>query len=168
MFFPLIALVPTIAESLSTAKIETNRLIFILLPLIICVLLIPSLFNIIYAPPFYFFYQSPKLSYINENCKNSEYIYAGPFMPGLYFAAKKNQPTPFSFLITNHQTEEQFLQAKKDLEAKKPICIIMDYEMVEKFKYNRNNPVDQYIDNHYHLVKTINHTQIYKLNSSSQ
>jgi hypothetical protein len=164
MLFPLISLMPTMAESLALAKIKTDRFIFLLLPVIICVLFIPSLFNIINEPPLYFFYQSPKLKYIKENCLSSRYIYAGPFLPGLYFAAQKLQSTPFSFLITNHQTSEQFIQAKNDLEIKKPLCAVLDYEMVKKFKYDKNNAVDQYIKDHYHLVKTISYTQIYKIN----
>jgi hypothetical protein len=165
MLFPLISLTPMMAEALALAKIETDRFIFILLPLIVYSLFVPSLFNVLcYTPPFFFFDKSPKLEYIKENCRNSNYIYAGPFLPGLYFATGKLQPTPFSFLITNHQTEEQFLQAKNNLERKKPLCAILDYEIVQKFKYNKNNSIDQYINNHYHLIKIMGYTLIYKIN----
>lgn len=85
-----------------------------------------------------------------------EIIYAGPFMPGLYFELKKKNPTPYGILVTNHQTEEQIKEAAEKIEQNPPLCAIINYQMVNKFKHNINNPVDIFILNNYETIKTLN------------
>ncbi len=103
------------------------------------------------------------VQYVNNNCE-SPYIYAGPFIPGVYFETEKLNATAYPFLITNQQTQSQFEDAVKDLELKKPDCAILQYAIVEKFSYDKNNPMGNYINAKYHLEKKINRLLIYKIN----
>ncbi len=102
-------------------------------------------------------------NFIDTHCK-SNYIYAGPFIPGAYFHFSKLNPTSFDWLITNHQTENQFKQALDQIKEKQPDCAILSYSNVVKFKYNRNNIVDNYLRNNYKIIKNYNsNTKIYKI-----
>jgi hypothetical protein len=88
---------------------------------------------------------------VKNNCKNQSDLYAGPFLPGLYFEFKKLNPTPFSILLTNLNPNQHFLEAKKALIDEKNKCVILNYQMVEKFNYNKKNPLDQYIEDNYKI-----------------
>jgi hypothetical protein len=96
--------------------------------------------------------QSEALRYIKEHCNSSPYIYAGPFSSGYYFETRKLNPTRYSALLTNLNTNDQFLEAKDGIETHRPQCIVTDYAMVEKFNYSRENPVDRYIAANYKVA----------------
>ena len=81
----------------------------------------------------------------------------------MYFETGKLNATPYSILITRQQTEAQFEQAVKSLELKKPDCAIMQYDMVQKFGYSKDNPIDKYIEKNYTLINTIKSNLIYKI-----
>jgi len=83
-------------------------------------------------------------------------------MPSLYFEARKLNPSPYSFLVINHNTQEQFMEAKNCLEEYQPECAVLNYKMVEKFNHDTNNPVDNYIKNNYQLVFQANNKLVYK------
>lgn len=104
------------------------------------------------------------LDYIKKSCLASEYIYAGPFSSSLYFETRLKNATSFSWLITNHHSEEQFSLAAKQLAQNKPLCAILDYSSVSKYNYNLDNPVDNYIFEHYHQEKAFDTVLIYKIN----
>jgi hypothetical protein len=124
------------------------------------------------APSFYYAGVSPKyelkadnlvLRYIAEECNGSPYLYAGPFMPNLYFEARKINPTGFAWLITGHHTPGQFARAAQRIETARPACAILNYETVRKYNYNTGNPVDNYIKNNYRLDKVLGEFMFYKL-----
>lgn len=100
--------------------------------------------------------------YIKENCQ-SDTIYFGPYLPHLYFLSQKTNPTPFPFLVTRHNTSEQFSLAAKLLEERQPDCMIMNYEMVRQFNYSKTNPVDEFISKKYYLDKQFGAVQMFKL-----
>ena len=100
---------------------------------------------------------------VNRNCRESKYIYSGPFMPGIYFESKKFNPSPYSSLITNIHTKNQFLQAKQALVKYHPECAVLNYRIVKKFNYNMDNPLDNYIKNNYTLLDSRGTTELYKL-----
>jgi hypothetical protein len=95
---------------------------------------------------------SSALRYIRENCRSSPHLYAGPFASGLYYETRKLNPTRYSALLTKLNTNEQFVEAARDLETHRPQCVVTNYAMVEKFSYDRNNALDQYIATRYELV----------------
>ncbi len=89
------------------------------------------------------------LKALHTYCPEITSIYAGPFMPGLYFETRAHNPTPYSFLITRHNTEAQFTNAAILLAKNPPRCAVVNYAVVNKFAYNKNNPVDEFINSHY-------------------
>ena len=104
------------------------------------------------------------LAYIENQCQDSPYLYAGPFLPGLYFETRKLNPTPYPFLITNQHTFEQFNNARNVLITHTPSCAVLNYGIVQKFNYNYNNPVDNFILENYTLVMQEGNNLIYRIN----
>ena len=96
-------------------------------------------------------------------CPGSSF-YSGPFAPSLYFEFKKNNISPYSFLITNLNTPKQFIETAQLLEAAPPSCVFLNYDLVRKFGYTKNNPVDLFLSRHYYLwQKTGNDQGLYRL-----
>ena len=126
--------------------------------------ILASAFTYIYVfPPFYSIKNSAALSYVQKNCAESDYIYAGPFMPGMYFEAKKLNPAPYHSVLMLGGRTEKLREVKEALRKARPVCAALNYEMVKKFNYNKNNPVDNYISDNYKLVFRQNNTLIYKI-----
>ena len=165
VLFPLLAIIPTFLQSGHIFSL-TGKL-FLAAPVFLISLLffITALNNILIFPPFYFFDQSETIKYLKDSCYESKYLFAGPYLPGFYFASRKLPATPFSILITKQQTNEQFQTAVEYLKKNRPECAIMNYEIVKKFKYDLNNPVDRYLTNNYRQDKIINDCIIYKIQS---
>lgn len=92
------------------------------------------------------------VQFVRTTCTSSPYIYAGPFAPGWYFETRKLNPTRYGVLLTNLNTDAQFLEAKNDVEASRPQCVITNYATVEKFNYDKDNVLDQYIASNYELA----------------
>jgi hypothetical protein len=150
--FPILILIPSAIKSLK----HKSYINYFLLTFFLISLFLPIIFSSVkIAYNNYKRYpinlDDKSIKYIIDNC-HSRYIYAGPFMPNVYFETKKINPTPYSTLITNYNTQEQFSEAKELIKEKKPDCCILDYSMVNKFKHNINNPVDNYIQNNYHPI----------------
>lgn len=74
-------------------------------------------------------------------------------MPELYFEFKKTNHLPYSFLITRQHTPEQFAEAARLLADNPPQCVMLNYDIVEKFGYTTNNPVDTFFAENYRLAK---------------
>jgi hypothetical protein len=101
------------------------------------------------------------ITFIRENCQ-TKYIYAGPFLPEIYFETDKLTPGPSHWLLTNHHPDEYFLETREGLERYQPDCLVLNYEMVKKFNYNKNNYVDNYLNSNYQVVKSFGDTLILK------
>ena len=160
--FPLLALLPLILVEINLVKNYFKYLSLSIVCFLIFIVISPSLNHIIYYNPFYSFISNPILADINNNCPKKTDIYAGTFIPGIYFETKKLNPTPFSFLITNFNTKEQFLKTREYLKKNKPQCAVLNYKIVEKFNYNKNNVVDAYIRDNYELIKKEGNILLYK------
>lgn len=160
---PLLCLSPLLILTIFKSNDFNNIYLKILLFFLIFVLAIYCVINSF----FYFFYNSlgnyNLISYLKANCQESPYIYAGPFIPEYYFEAKKLNPTPYSFLITRQNTDEQFGEAKKYLEKYKPACALLNYDLVKKFGYGKVNPVDQYLEENYKVIKKFGSPIVYKI-----
>lgn len=100
------------------------------------------------------------IDYLDSDCPS---FYAGPFLPGLYYEAKKRNPVSFSVLLTGFNTVAQFKSAAMELRASPPRCAVVDYAMVRKFGYSRQNPVDRFIMENYMLSRTYGEISVYVL-----
>jgi 4-amino-4-deoxy-L-arabinose transferase-like glycosyltransferase len=93
-----------------------------------------------------------------------KYIYIGPFAPNVYFEARKLNATPYPFLITNQNTPAQFDEAIKYLKSRQPSCAVLYYpDSLQRFSYNKNNSVENYIREKYNLIFFDSTTFIYRL-----
>jgi len=74
-------------------------------------------------------------------------IYAGPFMPGLYFALGKKNPYFVAESVVCDADCRRRLLAQ--VEATKPEIAFLDYEMIRHLHYDENNPLDAYFRDRY-------------------
>jgi len=84
--------------------------------------------------------------------KDAEHIYAAPFMPGIYFELDK--PNPFYYSDNMALCDDQCLD-KTLITFKKvaPEFVFFDLEMAEKFNYDSDNPLDNFIKQNYILCQ---------------
>ncbi|MFH1837916.1 MAG: hypothetical protein ABH808_00215, partial [Candidatus Kuenenbacteria bacterium] len=163
ILFPIYSILPISIEKIKTFNFFKKRYYYLIISLTIFLVLFPLILIIANYPSFFYSIKKSKIiSYIKNNCQNSVYLYAGPFIPGLYFETKKLNPSPYSFLITNQQTKEQFSETKEMIKKYRPSCAVLNYKIVERFNYNKNNPVDNYILNNYKFVFQEGNTLLYK------
>lgn len=123
--------------------------------------------SLIVFPPFYDQTKGealPLMQYIKNNCES---FYAGPFLPGFYFEARRLNPTSYSGLLTKLNTVQQFARARAELQATRPRCAITNYAMVEKFSYDRNNPVDEFIRLNYEVAYAWGNFHVYRLRGTT-
>jgi Dolichyl-phosphate-mannose-protein mannosyltransferase len=99
----------------------------------------------------------PLLQEAKSRCKS---IYAGPFLPGIYYELRLQNSTSFSYLLTNFNTPEQFLKAREQLEIAQPDCAILYHGNVAHFNYNANNPVEEFFSSHYTEHKVSDNTRL--------
>jgi hypothetical protein len=88
---------------------------------------------------------------LQEAKKNCRSIYAGPFLPSIYYELRLQNPTRFSYLITNFHTKDHFDKARAQLEQNRPECAVISYQNVRHFNYNIDNPVEDFISRNYEL-----------------
>jgi hypothetical protein len=74
-------------------------------------------------------------------------IYAGPFLPGLYFGLGKKNPYFVSeTVVCNRDCRRRLLE---QIEAIRPEIAFLDYDLVRHLSYDANNPVDDYFRDRY-------------------
>jgi hypothetical protein len=76
-------------------------------------------------------------------------IYAGPFLPGLYYLLGKQDPFFVSETVVCNADCQRRLVG--ELEAVRPELAFLDYEMTRDLGYDQNAPVDSYLRQHYAL-----------------
>lgn len=160
--FPLYILFALALRRAKNIHKTANYCLYALASFAVLIILKPVVLSLFIYPPFYTLEKTNTFQFIKKHC-SGEYIYAGPFLPGMYFEAKKLNPTPYPVLITGIQTNEQFTEAAKRLEIYQPDCAVLNYAIVEKFNYDRDNPVDNFIENNYSIVYEENNETVYKL-----
>ena len=74
-------------------------------------------------------------------------IYAGPFLPGLYYLLGKNNPFFVSETVVCDDDCQRQLVAQ--LSQVKPELAFLDYDMIAHLNYPRTGPVDVYLRDHY-------------------
>jgi hypothetical protein len=82
-------------------------------------------------------------------------IYAGPFLPGLYFEMRKKNPYFVSETIVCNDACQERLVA--ELSVTKPELAFLHYDMVRHLGYDQNSPVDVYLRRRYVLCGGDNH-----------
>lgn len=165
VLFPTFSLLPIAISDLKRYNFFTDLIIIFIFSTSLSLAIMPSIMSFVSKPYINSAKKSSLLEAIANNCSESKYIYAGAFIPEIYFEARKLNPSPNSWLITNHHAPEQFEETAKMLEIKKPDCAVLNYSLVEKYNYNRNNPVDQYIFENYHLFDNYGDFMLYRLNN---
>ena len=103
------------------------------------------------------------LAYLREECGEAPLLYAGPFLPGLYFESRRLGATPYDYLFTGFHTPAQFAEAAAALARRRPQCAVLNYAMVARFGYRRANPVDRFIAAHYRPVLREGTLRVYRL-----
>lgn len=159
---PLLALLPYLQERAALAS-KLQRLLqfgpvlvlLIGLPLGIAAIRLPYLLASGHGET------SELVEFVRTSCDETPYLYAGPFIPGLYYESRKLNATSFSLLLTHFNTTEQFGQARKELEIHKPSCIVTNYAMTKKFGHDLHNPVDEFISANYKLKHRFGRTELY-------
>lgn len=89
------------------------------------------------------------IAYVRDNCASSQYLYAGPFVPGIYFETRKLNATRYSVLFPGLNTDEQFREAVADLSTRDVPCVVTNYRVAEDLRYTRSNPIDDYLRDNY-------------------
>ncbi len=132
--------------------LNRSGLLISLTTTIVVFVLLVNFYNII-VPVVYSRGQQPDdfITFLKSNC-HSRFIYAGPFLPFIYLETRKLSASSFHWLITNHHTAEQFLQASQEIKKNDPDCAVLYYRGVEKYHYNQDNVVDNYIKQNYQPV----------------
>lgn len=149
MLFPLFSLGPLIFKNISQDHPADRR--YYLIPAVI-ILLIFGCSLIGTVKLLQEVYPKQLIETLKNNCPG-QYLYVGPFAPGLYFETGKLNATPFDILITGQQTPTQFALARQSLEVNKPECVVLVYiASLQRFKYNQDNSVDNYIVSNYSLM----------------
>lgn len=159
--FPVLSLLPLLFAVVPKVFSLSGFFLSAILTALMGQAVLPSYFVLTYFPLFVDESENfHTIRYVKENCSSSPYIYAGPFLSGLYFETGKLNPIRYSLLLTNFNTSSQFLEATKDIQTFHPRCVITNYAMVEKYNYNKNNPVDKYIAENYELAHQEGNTQV--------
>lgn len=162
ILFPLLALFPLLLNATSEgSRISKFFLVWIAAGLLMLNIQVPIVLATRFSTPFLEVSQHPALRYVRENCTASPYIYAGPFAPGYYFETGKLNPTRHSLLLSNMSTNAQFAEALRDLEAHRPQCMVTNYAAVDKFKYDKKNVVDEYIQRNYEVAYEAGRLQVW-------
>ena len=99
------------------------------------------------------------LSFLHDQVKAGEYVFIYPYYPMYYFLAGIRNPTEYTILVYNYNTEGQFHKALMDLERKKVRYILWDTLVTgqnlktwfPQYKHPSSNylEIERYIEAHY-------------------
>jgi 4-amino-4-deoxy-L-arabinose transferase-like glycosyltransferase len=84
------------------------------------------------------------LKFLNEKTRPGEEVFVYPYYAMYYFLANVKNPTRYNNLLYQYHTQEQFLDAIKDLEQKKVTYILWD-TLVENQNIKKWFPQYQYV-----------------------
>lgn len=159
--WPLLCLLPRVAST--PARTPSARLWRTWVAAGLAALPVPLLLTMAANPALYLndWTRHPALQYVRDHCPTAASLYAGPFAPGLYFETGKLNPTRYSVLLPNFNSDAQFRDALRDLQQSRPACAITNYPMVTKFSHTRDNPVDAYLAANYEVVFEARHRQVW-------
>lgn len=171
ILFPSYSLLPLVIIELNKKTKAIKVLYSSILATILLVTLIVNVSYLIIFPPLTND-AKPIVQAINQLCGDSEYIYAGPFLPGLYFETRKKNPSAYYVLTINSEDAlsgrdntmiQQYREVEKDLQRTRPECAIVNLKMMEKFNYEKDNPVDNFIEENYLAKENFGDAILYKI-----
>ena len=90
----------------------------------------------------------PIVRFVDRHCAGSRDFWAGPFLPGMYFYARKTNPTRFSTLVARQNRPEDIAEARDVLERVRPPCAVVNYRVGSQW-HTRDNDVDRFLASHY-------------------
>lgn len=160
--FPLIAIIPYANKEIFSGGIIQKMIFLIFIAISAWMLLRPSFGHLAAFPPLYSTKEHDPISYIQQNCPGKNGLYAGPFLPGIYYETGKNNPTPFPWLMNRCHTAGHFKKAKRELEKAQPKCVVMNYSAAREFGYSQDNQLDEYIRKNYYLTRNGKGFQIFE------
>ncbi|HEY7372869.1 MAG TPA: hypothetical protein VIF57_11955 [Polyangia bacterium] len=156
--FPLIVFVPLLLQRRAAArpapaappKVPPASLVMAIVVGMFAVLLATPIGRPIWrASTLYvdFIRRAPRNIFPQPRVAAARAIYAGPFLPGLYFALGK--PNPYFVSETVVCNADCHARLLAQIEAIKPEIAFLDYEMVRHLGYDANNAVDDYFRDRY-------------------
>jgi hypothetical protein len=148
IIFPLFILLAIFLEQLKMSFVFRVVVTFE-----ICFALLIYIFTVV--PITLFKKSNPVFFEIIQTYCPEDSFYSGPFLPGLYFEFRKTNKLPYSILITNQQTTAQFNNAANLLSINPPSCAVLNYDLVKKFNYTKDNPVDEFFQKNYRAVENL-------------
>lgn len=118
----------------------------------------------------------PGIRYLEAHTRPGDYIFAYPYIPQYYFLTATRNPTRYSLLIYNYNTEHQFQRAIHELDRHRVKYVIWKTDMREldrilpgcTRKPSYGFIMDDYLHSHYHEVKAFsNGMQIWERNGDA-
>lgn len=76
-------------------------------------------------------------------------LYAHPYLPQMYYELKLPNPYRYDILYTGIHPPDYFIDNLTTLLLQDPQFIIASYDVIPKFNYTKDNPLDIYILSHY-------------------
>jgi len=107
---------------------------------------------------------SSLLSYVDNHIPPGQEIFAYPYSPRYYFLTDTVNPTPYSILVYNYNTPEQFRETVGILERRKVRYVLWDSNFArataDVFPGSTRVPpggliIEPYLESHYKLVQTV-------------
>ncbi len=163
VIFPLHILTALTAENFANLKLHAKMQVAGFTSIIICLIIAYNVLSFVQFPPFSSLTGSRAFNAVLNECAAARNIYAGPFLPGLYFEARKTNALPYSQV--HLLSERQLAEAAVIIATARPECAAMNYDLVKKFNY-RKNAIDNFIQSNYTLVYKEGSFELYKLDSS--
>ena len=117
----------------------------------------------------------PALKYLEEHTKRGDYIFCFQYCPDYYFLADTRDPTRYSLLTYNYNTEAQFKESIRGIQEHKVKYVVWQGGKALKEIYHllpgagKRPPygfiMDDYLHSHYHEVKSFsNGMQVWERN----
>lgn len=98
----------------------------------------------------------------SEACADSQYIYSGPFAPGLYFELRKKNPTRYDSVLPGFNTPGQLAEALDDISRRGPGCAILSSGLMVDMALDRDGKIERYILDRYEKTAEAGKFKIYK------
>lgn len=115
----------------------------------------------------------PGLTFLSTHVTPGENTFIYPWLPMDYFLSSTTNPTRYSILTYNYNTDAEFVDATESLERSKPIYVLWDVGFFAKYAEDLPNSfhrsprdliMENYLQAHYTTIETDGTTHIMKRN----
>jgi hypothetical protein len=121
----------------------------------------------------YGFKPDPALKFLMDHTKPGDYVFVYPYYPMYYFLADVKNPTRYSILLYNINTEEQFNEVINDLKQKQVKYVLWDTLMTGSSLTNwfpryehpaqEHLRLERYLESHYEVIEVQSDFKILRL-----